>query len=401
MSYQSALSGLNAAQTSLDVVSNNIANINSVGFKRSRAEFSDLIDAGQANTGSLVVGRGAQLNSINQQFTQGNLITTGVAFDLAIQGLGFFPLTDGGGQIYSRNGQFHVDKDGRVVNSVGHRLQAFQPDGSGGLTSTTSDLAINTADIAPLASSLVGIGMNFDASEPPIALPFDPTNPLTYNKSTSLTIFDGLGLEHTATLFLTKTADNFWDARIGVDGAVVGGATVLEFNSAGTLIAPVGGVLSRTFTPSGGAGPQTLDINLGTSTQFGGPFSVNALTQDGYTSGRLSGVNVGADGIVLARYSNGQTAVQGQIPLANFANPDGLTQVGDTSWGETSISGSALIGAPGTAQLGTLASGALEESNVDITEMLIELITAQRNFQANAKSIQSSDTITETVIQLQ
>lgn len=400
MSYEIALTGINAAEQDLAVISNNIANVNSAGFKRARAEFSALVGASQEGASSSDAGRGTQLSSITQIFDQGNIITTNGALDIALNGGGFFTLSDAGAPVYSRNGQFHVDKDGFVVNASGDRLQAFQPDTTGTVTSTVDDLLISTADSAPLASTEVTVSLNLDANDVPTGLPFDLNDPLTYNSSTSLTIFDSLGVEHTATLYFVNSAPGQWDSYTAIDGVQIGGATALQFDGAGILTLPAPGTITVPYTPANGAAAQSIDFDLSTSTQFGSGFNVNELSQNGYTTGRLVGIDVSSDGLVQARYTNGQIAIQGQLALANFANPLALSEVGNTNWAETSDSGPALIGAPGTASLGLLISGALEESNVDLTEMLVELINAQRNFQANAKTIETSDAVTETVINL-
>lgn len=400
MSYEIALTGINAAEQDLAVISNNIANVNSTGFKRARAEFSALVGAGQQGAGQVSAGRGTQLSSITQVFDQGNIVTTEGALDIAINGGGFFTLSDGGAPIYSRNGQFHVDKDGFVVNANNNRLQAFQTDSTGVVTSTVSDLFISTADSAPQATTEVTVGLNLDANETPPGLPFDLNEPLTYNSSTSLTIFDSLGVEHTAVLYFVNTAAGQWDTYTAVDGALIGGPTATQFGGTGALTVPAAGTINITYTPPNGAAAQSIDFDLSTSTQFGSGFNVNQLSQDGFTTGRLVGIDVSADGLVQARYTNGQIAIQGQLALAKFANPLALSEVGNTNWAETAGSGPPLIGAPGTASLGLLISGALEDSNVDLTEMLVELINAQRNFQANAKTIETSDAVTETVINL-
>ena len=400
MSYEIALTGINAAEQDLAVISNNIANVNSTGFKRARAEFSALVGAGQEGAGKVTAGRGTQLSAITQVFEQGNIVTTDGALDIAVNGGGFFTLSDGGAPIYSRNGQFHVDKDGYVVNANGDRLQAFQPDATGTLTSTVADLRITTADSAPQSTSAVTVGLNLDANETPPGLPFDLNDPLTYNSSTSLTIFDSLGVEHTAALYFVNTGPGQWDTYTAIDGTQIGGATATQFDGAGVLTLPALGTITVPYTPPNGAAAQSIDFNLSASTQFGSGFNVNELSQNGFTTGRLVGIDVSGDGLVQARYTNGQIAIQGQVALANFANPLDLSEVGNTNWAETAGSGPPLIGAPGTASLGLLISGALEDSNVDLTEMLVELINAQRNFQANAKTIETSDAVTETVINL-
>jgi len=199
-----------------------------------------------------------------------------------------------------------------------------------------------------------------------------------------------------------KTANpNEWELYTEIDGTAVSGPDLLQYDSAGALTTPASGTLTLpAFTPTTGAAPMTLTLELGESTQFGSNFSVNRLVQDGFATGRLTSIDVGGDGIVTARYTNGQATQLGQVALTNFANPQGLLQLGDTSWAETADSGAALRGAPETSSLGSIQSGALEASNVDLTEQLVEMINAQRNFQANAQMITTADQITQTVINI-
>ena len=397
MSFRTALSGINAATTNLGVISNNIANVNSVGFKGSRAEFVDLVGTLQTRNATSTTGRGTQLSTINQSFTQGNITSTGNSLDLAVSGNGFFTVEDNGTRLYTRNGVFHTDKDGFVVNSSGHRLQAFQIDPAGNVTATVDDLVISQADNPPRASGKLDVGVNLDASDAVPGVPFNLTDPLSFNSSTSATIFDSLGSEHIATLFFAKTAANQWDMHFALDGATVGGANALQFDTTGALISPAGGQVALSFTPPGAA-LQNLTVDLNASTQFGSAFSVNSLAQDGFATGRLTGVDVSREGIVQARYSNGQTTGIGQVVMAAFADTQALEQAGQSEWVETAASGPALIGAPSTATLGEVLAGSLEEANVDITEMLVELITAQRNFQANAKTIETTDAMTQSIL---
>lgn len=397
MSYGVALSGLNAATAHLEVVSNNIANVNTNGFKKGRTEFAALFSGAGAEAGG--PGRGTELIALTQQFSQGNLQNTGNVTDLAISGNGFFVVQDNGDQLYTRNGQFHINKDGYVQNSSDQILQAYQPDSAGGITNTIGDLFVSTADNPPIATGNIGMVVNLDATDAVPLVPFDILDSSSFNSSTSVNMFDSLGEEHVITNFFAKTGVNAWDLHVAMDGSPVGGANPLTFSSTGGLIAPVGGLVNFTVTPLGAA-LQSVDINLSGSTQFGGGFNVNKITQDGFTSGRITGVDISEGGLVIARYTNGQSQVQGQVTLANFPNQQGLAQLGLGNWGETADSGQVLLGTAGTSNFGLLNSGALESSNVDVTEMLVELITAQRNFQANAKTIETSDAITQAIINI-
>ena len=396
MSYGVALSGLNAATTHLEVVSNNIANVNTNGFKKSATEFVDLF-AGAGGSGG--TGRGTQLASITQQFSQGNLLNTGNVTDLAISGAGFFVVDDNGERLYTRNGQFQINKQGYVQNSSDQILQAYQPDATGSITNTIGALFVSTADNPPVATGTIEMVVNLDAGDTVPSLPFDPINPLSFNASTSANVFDSLGTEHVLTTFFVKTGSNAWDMNMALDGGLVAGPDPVTFDATGNLATPASGIVSFTVTPSGAA-TQPIDINLAGSTQFGGSFNVNRLVQDGFPSGRIIGVDIAEDGVVLARFNNGQSEVQGQILLADFPNEQGLAQLGLGNWGETAQSGQPLFGTAGSSSFGVINSGALEASNVDVTEMLVELITAQRNFQANAKTIETSDAITQTIINI-
>jgi flagellar hook protein FlgE len=400
MSFKVALSGINSASADLDVISNNLANLSTTGYKVNRAEFASLVGASQASADGVVQGRGAELAAVSRNFSQGNLETTGGALDVAIEGNGFLVMSDGGAISYARNGALTVDKNGFVVNSAGHRAQAFQPDAFGSITSTLGDLTITTADSAPQASANLTIGVNLDASETNIAAAFNLNDTSTYHSTSSATIFDSLGIEHVFSSFFTKTGGGAWDMHAVLDGAVVSTGNAMNFSTAGALTAPASGQFTFALTPGGGAAPQSLVVDLNQSTQFGSPFSVNSLEQDGFATGRLVDVSVGSDGVVLARFSNGQSTAQGQLALANFANLQALAEGPFGSWLETQDSGVPLIGAAGTASLGTLQAGALESSNVDVTEMLVNLITAQRNFQANAKTIETTDSLTQTVMNI-
>ena len=231
---------------------------------------------------------------------------------------------------------------------------------------------------------------------------FDPANASSYNHSTAVTIYDSLGASHTATAYFVKTATpNQWEARFYIDGAAVGGANTMTYSNLGVLTAPVGGGITLpAFTPTNGAAPITMTADVLNSTQYGSQFGVNQLNQDGFASGRLSSIDVDGNGVIFARYTNGRSEPLGQVALSNFANTQGLRQLGDTSWSETFTSGDAVRGSPGTGSMGLIQSGALESSNVDLTEQLVNMITAQRNFQANAQMISTADQVTQTIINI-
>jgi flagellar hook protein FlgE len=406
MTFRVALSGLNAASTDLEVTGNNIANASTTGFKESRAEFADVYASSVLDRSSTASGQGVRVARIAQQFTQGVVEFTSNNLDLAINGEGFFTLEDGNGtQIFSRAGAFSADRDGYVVNHAGQRLQVYPATttASGATTFNTglvTNLQLPTQPNAPTATANLYASLNLDASQLAPTAPFAVTDPSSFNHSTSIVSYDSLGNDHTATMYFRKLAApaNSWNGYLYVDGTAVGAPFTLTFDTSGAIAsAPLIGPLS--YTPPGAAA-MNMTIDFGDTTQFGGPFSVNSLGQDGYSSGRLSGVDIDADGIVFARYTNGQSSAIGKVALAKFNNAQGLRQIGDTNWVETFTSGNAQLGEAGTSSFGAIQSGALETSTVDIAEQLVNLITAQRNFQANAQVITAADAITQTVINL-
>jgi flagellar hook protein FlgE len=399
MPFAVALSGLNAASSDLNVTGNNIANANTTGFKASRAEFSDVFAVG-----AQAIGNGVRLSAVSQEFSQGGVDFTDRGLDLAISGEGFFTMSDGGVINYSRVGSFGVDRDGFVVNNQNQKLQIFPIANNGTFnTGTLSDLRLATTDAPPQASAVTEFGVNLpaNAAPPPVAI-FDPNNASTFNHSTALTIYDSLGASHTATAYFVKTATaNQWEARFYIDGTAVGGANAMTYSNLGVLTVPATGSFTLpAFTPATGAAPITLTTNFLNSTQYGSAFGVNLLSQDGFASGRLSSIDVDTQGVVFARFTNGRSEPLGQVALSNFANPQGLRQLGDTTWGETFTSGDAIRGSAGTGSLGLIQAGALESSNVDLTEQLVNMITAQRNFQANAQMISTADQVTQTIINI-
>ena len=404
MPFQIALSGLNAANSDLDITANNIANVNTTGFKRSRGNFAELFATGLQQVNSNATGLGTRLAQVQTQFSQGSINFTENNLDLAITGDGFFTLSSNDGLSYTRAGAFGVDREGFVVNASGARLQAFPPGaGDSFNTGQLTDLRLTTTDNPPQATANVESGLNLpaDATAPPTA-PFDPTDPDTYNQTTSLTVFDSLGQEHSASYFFVKGANpNEWDVSLTIDGNVVGGPQPLVFDSSGALITPANGEVPFPPQPLGnGADDLELTTDFSNLTQFGGAFGVNNLSQDGFASGRLSGVDISDEGVVFARFTNGQSTPLGKLALANFSNTQGLANLGDTTFGETFASGNVLLGEAGTSSFGSIESGALEDANVDLSAELVNMITAQRNFQANAQMIRTADTVTQTVINL-
>jgi flagellar hook protein FlgE len=385
MPFTVALSGLNAASADLNVTANNIANVNTTGFKSSRAEFADVYAASALGTGNTAIGSGARLADVAQQFGQGSIEFTDNALDLALNGSGFFILSDNGALSYSRAGAFSADRDGYVVNAHGQRLQVYPALPAGGFN--TGALA---GRLRPVVTVVVATAV------------FNPMDPTSYSHTTSLTTYDSLGSPLVTSLYFVKTANpNEWNVHTYVNGAAVSGPDTIQYSSSGALVAPAGGSIALPpFNPGTGAANVALTLDLAASTQFGSNFSVTSLAQDGFTTGRLTGIEVTQTGVVQARYTNGLTRPLGQVALATFPNAQGLQQLGDTQWGETFASGQALRGTAGAANFGVLQSGALEASNVDLTEQLVNMITAQRNFQANAQMIQTADAVTQTIINI-
>lgn len=402
--FSTALSGLSAASSALNITSNNIANADTVGFKNSQAEFADVYASGAVNLNSSTAGEGVRLVDASQQFTQGDITTTQSDLDMAISGNGFFTLNTPSGEVYSRNGQFSEDQNGNVVSSTGGFLQVYPPTANGGFnTGALQNLNLNTAQSAPVATTTGVAILNLPSNATaPTATPFDPTNPATYTQSTSTTVYDSLGNSYPATFYFTQTATpGTWSVNMTVNGTQVGAAQTLAFSSTGAVTAPAGGGLTFAgFDPTDGAAPMSMAFNFGQATQYGTQFGVSSITQNGYTTGQLSTVSVDTSGIVSAVYTNGRTTQLGQLAIANFPNPQGLQQLGNNDWTQTFTSGTVVQGTAGSAGFGTVQSSALESSNVDLTTELVNMITEQRAFQANAQVITTADQMSQTVISI-
>ncbi|MDO8812145.1 MAG: flagellar hook protein FlgE [Gallionella sp.] len=490
MSFQQGLSGLNSSAKQLDTIGNNVANAATVGFKQSQTQFADAYAASLSGGGSLQTGSGSRVAAIAQQFAQGNISTTNNPLDVAVSGAGFFRVTDPSGAVfYSRNGQFHEDKNGFIVNSLGHNLTGYeatlgviaqvQPPVPLQISPTDKSSPPNVTGTATVSVNLVSTALGISNT----ATPFDPATSTTYNNSTALAVYDSAGASHVASLYFqrqpianlvaaagattttvpitdrsnltvgntitlpapaggvgttaevtitaitagagttgtltyspastnpavagnsisTDAGSLTWNVFLTIDGTSVPAVvpatamTTLIFGNSGSLTSPAAGVLSG--TPAwAGAAPITFDLTQ--CTQYAGTFNVNGLTQDGYAAGTLSGYSTGADGIILGRYTNGQTQALGQMLLANFSNPQGLQPVGNNEWVETVAAG--ILGPlpPGTSGRGVLQSSAVEDSNVDLTAELVSMIVAQRMYQANAQTIKAQDQILQTIVNL-
>jgi len=546
MPFNTALSGIRAANDDLRLTGNNIANASTTGFKESRAEFGDVYSTSVLGSGLNQVGSGVRVQSIAQQFTQGNISFTENVLDLAVSGSGFFVTNTNGEQGFTRAGTFSLDQDGYVINNVNGRLQGFIADGNGNLGTLPGDIQIQTANLQPQSTSEVEVEVNVDAraSAPQIAytinaasitnidtiaggvdtigitnpdgietaitigtvdsdtstvaidadtpttiaaalnaaagveavvnaagdgvdiildegytltqnsgsddlalsnttsltsgIGFDSSDPSTYNHSTAVTIYDSQGVPHTMQQYFVKQPfdpslatnvddANRWQMVVEIDGNNVGASTTttnlltslntaqpavfdLKFNTDGSFDEITTGDIDienwipvdSTGVPTGVNGPtgSNFRVSLTDSSQVGSEFEVRSVSQDGTATGRLAGINIDDEGVIFARYTNGQNRVLAQVVLADFANTQGLQSLGDTSWAETSESGEPVIGGPGTASLGLIQSGALEGSNVDLSEQLVNLIIAQRNYQASAKTIETADQTTQTIINL-
>lgn len=402
MAFSQGLSGLNAASKALEVIGNNVSNANTVGFKQSRAEFADVFAASLSGAGATQIGIGTKISDVAQQFTQGNITATNNTLDVAINGAGFFRLSNNGAITYTRNGQFQMDKNGYIVTSDGKRLMGNSADNLNG--SSPVEIQIDTSDLQPVASSKITGTLNLNSASPNIdqtVTPFSSTDPTSYTNSTAITVYDNLGNSHNVQNYYVKTAANTWSVYTTVDGSDVTPTPTpsMVFNAGGydstnSTVSPI------SFTPTTGGATMNISFDYSTSTQYGSSFSVNKLSQDGYSSGRIASFTIGDDGIIQGRYTNGQSKDLGRVILANFVNPNGLQSLGGNQWMASYESGDELIGAPGSSTLGVLQSSAVEDSNVDLTAELVNMITAQRIYQANAQTIKTQDQVMQTLVNL-
>jgi flagellar hook protein FlgE len=502
MGYQQGLSGLAASSSDLDVIGNNIANANTVGFKSGTAEFADMYANSIATAVNQQVGIGTKLAEVQQQFSQGTITTTSQALNVAINGNGFYQMNDNGTLTYSRNGVFQLDKNGFITNAQGLQLMGYAASNGGVInTAQTVPLQVPTANIPPVATTNIAAGLNLNAQDnlmlgtptvtagttntgtlasngatitnaasgtnndnytieftsatdykvtdntlgtsttgtytagtaitlgngqsitfngtpaandsysvAPTPIAFNQGSSTTYNYSTSTTVYDTLGGSQQLNMYFAKSAAGTWNVYAGTS---TGTATLVgqaNFDSSGKLIGTTNADGSATSSPytfnvsvpttDGSSTPQNITLNITGTTQFGGKDGVNNLQPDGYAAGQLTGFTVAADGTLTGNYSNNQTAALGQIVLANFANQNGLVDLGNNEYGATSASGVAQISTPGSTNHGVLQGGAVENSNVDLTSELVNLITAQRNYQANAQTIKTQQTVDQTLINL-
>ena len=399
MGFQQGVSGLNASSSNLDVIGNNVANSGTVGFKAGSVLFADVYAGSR-------VGLGTQVAGVSQNFTQGAVQTSTRALDVAItNGDGFFRLASPSGEVsYSRNGQFTIDKDNYIVNSGGLRVTGYQVGANGSIAGgTPAALQLPAAAMTPNATTKINAQYNIDSrSTVPATAPFNATDSTSFNYQNAVTGYDSLGNPHEITNFFVKTAANAWDVYQTVDGGASSNIGALTFDTAGKMLTPAAGTLAPAAVPlANGAAPMNFTINLTGTTQFGNDNAVAKQTQDGYTSGSLTAFAINPDGTVTGKYSNEQTKTLGQIVLTSFANPDGLQSKGGNVWAETAASGQPLVGTAGAGtKVGSLTSGALESSNVDLTAELVNMIIAQRTYQANAQTVKTQDQVMQTLVSM-
>jgi flagellar hook protein FlgE len=499
MGYQQGLSGLGAASSDLDVIGNNIANSDTIGFKSGTAVFADMYANSVATAVNNQIGIGTQLAEVQQQFSQGTINTTGQALDVAINGNGFFQMSNNGSLTYSRNGVFQLSNTGNIVNSQGLDLMGYAANSSGIINSAqTVPLTVPTTNIAPTETTSITAQLNLDAQDSlmlgtpavnvtttgtlassgatittasagsnnddytiaftsptaytvtdadnaandssgtytagtaitlgngqtvtltgtavagdtvavtPTPTAFDASNSSTYNYSTSTQVYDSLGGSQTVNMYFAKTGSGAWDVYAGVSGGTASLVGTANFSTSGALTG-ITSVAATTSTDSiaftipntdGSGTPQPLTLDLAGTTQFGSTDGVNNLQQNGFAAGQLTSFTVGTTGILTGNYSNGQTASLGQVVLANFNDPNGLVDLGNNEYAQTAASGAAQISTPGSTNHGTLQGGAVEDSNVDLTNELVNLITAQRDYQANAQTIKTQQTVDQTLINM-
>lgn len=436
MSFNIGLSGLYAANKQLDVTGNNIANVATTGFKSSRAEFSDVYSASKLGVGSKTVGNGVRLAAVSQQFGQGDINNTGNVLDMGIQGQGFFVLSDNGSLSYTRAGAFQTNKDNYVVTSDGIRLQGYAADANGKIVNgVLTDLKIDTSALAPKSTSLIDQGINLNSSAKDITAAFDPADTSTYTKTFATKIYDSQGNEHVMDQYYVKTGQNSWSAYTLIDGRNPQDPTsttplsgTITFNPDGSVKAmtgsesyptpdtsfevtnnvfvlkgwvPAANDASGDWVSNGSEGNASgIRLDMTSTTSYNTETTRLSQSQDGYATGILSSLSIDSTGVMFASFSNQQSRAIGQVAIASFANEQGLEQMGGTRWKETFASGIPGIDAPKTGTLGGITSNALEASNVNLTQELVELIKAQSNYQANAKTISTQSTIMQTIIQM-
>jgi flagellar hook protein FlgE len=429
--FNIGLSGLSSTQKALEVTSNNIANAGTAGYKTTSAEFAALYNGSQRS--------GVNVTATSQNFEKaGNLVGTGQSLDLAITGKGFFIISENGRLAYTQAGQFKMDgADRSIVTNNGDKLQGYGIDEQGNLVpGILTDLKVESGNIPAKATSLINFSLNLNSGSDVIPYPaapaaFDPKDGTAFNYSQSSEVFDSLGNSHTLTQYFNHAGANQWDVVYYMDGkplnAVAFGGTAgtgeidakdsdgnalsayvvrMTFDTNGQLMPLDGSTppldnnvtdpagvreLNFTYQPTNGAAQLAVKLDLVKSTQFGSAFGLYQNKPDGYTSGEFTGVAVAEDGGIYATFSNGEVKLQGQLALANFANPQGLETANNTTWYASQKSGEPLIGTPSEGSFGSILAGSYMGSNVDISKQLVDLMSFQQSYQANAKTISTAD----------
>ena len=419
MSFYTSLSGLQASQTEMSTISHNLANVSTSGFKKSRTDFADVIASNLSTDPRKMVGSGAVVKANRQQFSQGNLTSTSKALDLAVSGDGFFAVKTGsqtGALAYTRNGAFSVNTSRFIVDAQGSYLQAYPVDANGVVTATGADglTAVRIPEVngVPIATSNVALGVNLAESAAVPSTAFNRANAATYNNSTNTTIYDAGGEAMTLTNYYVRNDDSArtdgastWSVHsfVGDKQLTVGGSAApvqMQFAASGALTAPATATAFDPFLPKGSAMAQPLSLTYAGSTQSPAAFSVAARSQNGATVGEFTSVVVDKAGLISATFDDGSTVPLGKVAVAGFTTPEGLRQNGNSYWTSSGVSGQALLSSAGNDGLGALMSGTIEGSNVDITEELVGLIAAQRNFQANAKALDTASQISQTIFNI-
>jgi flagellar hook protein FlgE len=421
----SGVSGLRAEGEALGVVGDNIANVNTTGFKAQRAIFQDVLGHSiLAGTASNLPGSGVRVGDVQQLFTQGTITATGVDTDVALSGDGFFTVkgtVEGlSANFYTRAGEFVLNKDGVLVNSSGLQVQGYAANGDGTFAASISSVQAPTSALPPRATEMISITANLDSSDDVPVLPWDDQDPAnTSNFSDTLTVYDSLGNSHTVDVYFRKDGPNQWSWHALVAGEDVGAAAgtnveigpggVLTFNTDGSLNTVTGNAPGDvTVDWAGGATPgQVLEIFLGTPgggtdglTQYASPSNVSSHSQDGYTAGDFSGIAIDGQGVVMGLYTNGQKLALSQLAIAKFRSNDGLGRAGQNLWSDTRESGSAAYGVAGSGGRGAVSAASLEGSNVDLAEQFVGLIQHQRSFSANSKTITTADEMLQELINI-
>nr|WP_067287983.1 flagellar hook protein FlgE [Marinobacterium profundum] len=420
--FNTAITGLKSASTDLDVTGNNIANSSTVGFKSSRTEFADIYASAVVGAGSSnIAGSGVTVSDIAQDFGAGTIEFTNNNLDLAINGSGFFQLDNGQGSVtYTRAGAFELDKEGNIVSKDGKNLQGYGVDDQGNLL-PVGNLAVNQKESPPKPTENIDLSFNIDAATVVPTLAYDPDEPSSYSYSTTVPVFDSLGNQQTIKFNLVEQSEGSGlydmyaylngdpDQPLDIGGSPIdpadpeSGAIVVAFDTTNGLLSTIGGTATSKLTIAGADSANaatTIDLDLAGTTQFASTSIVKTQQQDGYTKGDLIGVSFGSNGEMIASFSNGQNQQLGVVAIATFENQAGLGPSGGTEWTATLDSGSAIINPPGSGLSGSLRSAALEQSNVDLSAELVSLIEAQRNFQANSKTLETLNTVTQTILQI-